>query len=42
MREPSNMIVIPKNIKEIDDPAFFLENIKKSETVSLFNSYMDE
>ena len=42
MREPSNMVVIPKNPDDIDDPKFFLDNLKASDFIDIVNVKMDE
>ncbi|MBO4679116.1 MAG: DUF4026 domain-containing protein [Lachnospiraceae bacterium] len=42
MREPSNMIVIPQNIDDIDNPQIFIENMKASDVVSVISTEMDE
>ena len=42
MKEPSYMIIIPMNQKDIEDPRTFVENVKSSESVSIENIRMDE
>lgn len=42
MKEPSYMIIIPMNQKDIEDPKTFIENVKSSESVSIENIRMDE
>ena len=42
MREPSNMVVIPFDDKEIDDPKFFLDNLKASDLIDIVDVKMDE
>ena len=42
MREPSYMIILPMDEKDIDNPNIFVENIEKNEHVSIQNASMDE
>ena len=42
MKEPSFMIVIPMNQKDVEDPMTFIENVKASELVRIENIRMDE
>ena len=42
MKEPSYMIIIPMNQKDIEDPKTFIENVKSSESVNIENIRMDE
>lgn len=42
MREPSFMIVIPKNQSDIEDPEIFMNNLKDNEHVSIKNMHFDD
>ena len=42
MREPSNMIVIPKNKKDIYDPQVFLNNLKRSDIVKFVDANLND
>lgn len=42
MREPSYMIIIPKNENDLKDPDILIENLMKSEVLKVTDVHMDE
>ncbi len=42
MKEPSYMIVIPKNEKDLDDPKVFMENLAKNEHIKIKDLHVDD
>ena len=42
MKEPSYMIVIPKNEKDMEDPKSFLDNLMNNELINIKDMHLDE
>ena len=42
MREPSYMIVIPMNEKDLDDPKVFMDNLAKNDRIKITDLHLDD